>query len=438
MARAATGKAGERGFVLWLVGAIVAAVVLFALFGPREDTNDPEPTSYNASSAGVKAAYLLLPELGYGADRWTAPPSDLGRLDAARTTLVITEPTLPFKDLDQVQASLKTFMERGGRVIATGREGATLLPGGLTSGPAGVMGGLCLTEGEGAGALGRPQEVKMAEPVRWSAEGPLYRVTQRCGKDAVVVEYPVGRGEAVWWSSPRPMTNLGLRDDPSLALLLASVGPASSRTVLFDEWLHAEHETVGSTLAGLPWWPLTWQCVAVAVLLMLSFGRRNGPLRMPATLPRTSPLEFAESMGRLYEKAGATAAATGAAESRLLRFLHESCGLTRETIRGGPADIGEALRGRFGGDWNALETDLRYAQSAAQNAAEGADGGKLGAKRRAEAGPGARKGPAETGCGHCDGSCTKDRWAWMNWVEQVLVWARRASCSSRAGHRLAV
>ena len=381
----AASRPHERVFVLWLVGGVVAAVLLFALFGPRADPNDPEPTTYNASSAGTKAAYLLLPQLGYGADRWSSPPTDLTRLDAARTTLVITEPTLPFKDLAVVQKALEAFMERGGSVLATGREGARLLPGGVTAAPTGMLNGLCLTEGEGAGTLGQPQEVHMQEPVRWSAEGPLYRVRQRCGKDAVVVTYPVGKGQAVWWSSPQPMTNQGLKDDPSLALLLASLGPPSAgpvsaspaagetgRTILFDEWFHAEHETVGSTLAGLPWWPLTGQCVAAAVLLVLSLGRRNGPLRTPVGVPRTSPIEFAESMGRLYARAGATGAATGAAESRLLRFLHESCGLSRETLRGGPAVIAEAVQARFGGDWKALEHDLQLATDGA--------GGGLGAR----------------------------------------------------------
>ena len=31
-----------------------------------------------------------------------------------------------------------------------------------------------------------------------------------------------------------------------------------------------------------------------ALLLILSFSRRNGPLRMPVNVPRTSPIEFAE------------------------------------------------------------------------------------------------------------------------------------------------
>ncbi len=367
-------KRSDRSFVLWLVGASVAAILLFAAFGPRADTNDPEPTTYNADTHGVKAAFLLLPELGYGVDRWTEPATRLDRLDAARTTLVITSPQLPFKDLEAVQQGLERFMQRGGRVIATGETGARLLPGGATGAATGVLKELCLTTGEGAGALGKPQGVEIAEPSRWTPEGPLYRVRQRCGKDAVVVAYPVGQGEAIWWSSPTPITNQGLKQNASLQLVLASLGPVGSagRTVLFDEWLHSEHENVGSTLAGLPWWPLTWQCVAVGVLLVLSLGRRNGPLRTPANVPRTSPLEFAESMGRLYEKAGATAAATGAAENRLRRFLHESCGLTRETLRGGPEAIGEALRGRLGGQWQGVTRDLQYAQDAGE--------GKLGPK----------------------------------------------------------
>ncbi len=368
----------DRRFVLWLVGAVVVAVLLFALFGPRADTNDPEPTSTNASSRGVKAAFLLLPRLGYGVDRWTEPATHLDRLDAAKTTLVITNPDLPFRDLEVVQKALKQFMERGGRVIATGETGARLLPDGTVGSPTGVLKQYCETTGEGAGALSRPEGVQMEEPSRWITEGPLYRVRQRCGKDAVVVEYPVGRGTAIWWAQPTPMTNRGLKQDASLELVLASIGPVSAgdggtRTVLFDEWLHSEHETVGSALTGLPWWPLTWQLVGVAVLLVLSLGRRNGPLRMPATMTRTSPIEFAQSMGRLYEKAGATEAATGAAESRLKQYLHQSGGLPRETLRGTPETIGEALRARFGGDWTELERDLHYAD---------ADGRRAGGKER--------------------------------------------------------
>src|SRR3981189_2504322 len=88
---------------------------------------------------------------------------------------------------------------------------------------------------------------------------------------------------------------------------------------------------------------------AVALLLVLSFGRRNGPLRLPVRLPRSSPLEFAESMGRLYGKAGGTQAAVDGARRRLLKFLEEQCGVPREVLRSTPQAIVEAVEERLGG-----------------------------------------------------------------------------------------
>jgi hypothetical protein len=79
-------------------------------------------------------------------------------------------------------------------------------------------------------------------------------------------------------------------------------------------------------------------------------------------------VEFAESMGHLYQRAGATNAATGMARRRLLRFLQSECGVARITIDHGPAAVAEALHERFGGDWSALR---RHLEDAAQ--AEGAE-----------------------------------------------------------------
>ena len=132
-----------------------------------------------------------------------------------------------------------------------------------------------------------------------------------------------------------PLTNRGLKEDASLKLVLASVG-GPDRSVLFDEYFHGERASLWDTAKGLPMRQIAWQCAAVAVLLVLSFGRRNGPLRLPARLPRSSPLEFAESMGRLYRKAGATQAAVDGARRRLLKFLEEQCGVPREVLRSTP------------------------------------------------------------------------------------------------------
>lgn len=62
---------------------------------------------------------------------------------------------------------------------------------------------------------------------------------------------------------------------------------------------------------------------------------------------RTSPLEFAESMGALYQKAGAAEVATGAAERRLMNFLQNEGGIPRETLRSAPEVVAAAVETRF-------------------------------------------------------------------------------------------
>lgn len=160
-----------------------------------------------------------------------------------------------------------------------------------------------------------------------------------------------------------PLTNRGLKEDASLRLVLASLG-VPGRQVLFDEYFHGERATLWETAKGLPIAQLGWQCGVVAVLLVLSFGRRNGPLRMPVRLPRSSPVEFAESMGRLYGKAGATQVAVDGARRRLLKFLEEQCGVPREILRAAPEAVVGAVEERFGGEWGRLGVHLTQAAEA--------------------------------------------------------------------------
>jgi hypothetical protein len=352
----------DRRVVLWILGGMVALIVAFSIFSPANEDSNPFPTTYNSGSAGTKAAYLLLGELGYGAQRWESPPADLKNVDAAKTTLILAEPNFPNEGSKQVQADIADFLSRGGRVLATGREGAYFLPGAKTDAPTRLYGKLCFSTPEGEDALARTGKVSLSDNVRWTALGPEFRVSQLCGNDAVVVSYHYGAGEAIWWSSPMPMTNRGLKEDASLKLVLASVG--ADRTVLFDEYFHGERASLWDTAKGLPIRQLAWQCLTVALLLVLSFGRRNGPLRTPVRLPRSSPLEFAESMGRLYQKAGATQAAVDGSRRRLLKFLEEQCGIPRDVLRSTPQAIVQAVEERLGGRWTSLGEHLAQASTA--------------------------------------------------------------------------
>jgi hypothetical protein len=348
--------------LLILSGAMVLVVVLVCVFAPASAANNPQPTTYNTDSDGAKAAFLTLQGLGRNVQRWDKPVNELDNVDAAHTTLVLAQPMVGGTQFNEVARELNIFMNRGGRVLLTDAPGS-LLTEGESGGPSLFRSGLCETTPEGPGALARVGSVEMAETQRWTAAG-RFRIDQRCGKDAVVVNYPVGKGDAVWWSSSTPLSNAGLKRDANLKLLLASVG--DGRTVLFDEYLHSWHGD-SDPARGLPLFWLKIQGVVLFVLLVLSFSRRKGPLRLPVVLPRSSPLEFAESMGDLYAKAGATAAATTAAQRRMVRVLQREAGVAKATIDLGPQAVGEALQTRLGGDWSRLVEHLQRADEAAKS-----------------------------------------------------------------------
>jgi hypothetical protein len=355
----------ERRIVLSFAGAMLLLIVAASFLAPPADDSDKSPTTYNSGTAGIKAAYLLFGDLGYTTSRWEQTTFALSNVDASHTTVIFAEPVVPSEKLEASRRDIKAFLQRGGRVLATGQEGASLLPNAATALSTQPFQKLCLTSPEGRSALARAGQVSIADEARWTALAPAFHVEQWCGGDAVVVSYRVGAGTAIWWSSALPLTNRGLKDDASLKLLLASVaGSDSGQHILFDEYFHGVQTSLSNLTRDLPLPQIGWQVAAVALLLVLSFGRRNGPIRAAVRVPRTSPIEFAESMGQLYRKAGATQAATESARRRLLRFLSDRCGLPKDVVRSDAATIAEALNSRFPGDWRPLAEHLNQAAEA--------------------------------------------------------------------------
>ena len=357
---------GDRGRLLILCGVMVVMIVVVCVVAPSSQENDPRPTITNVGPRGVKAAYLMLQGLGVKTSEWSHPLSelnaDLSDAQAARTTLILAEPQYDATQAKDLADAVNRFLERGGRVLATGASGAELLPGGEVAAAGMLASGACKTTPEGPGVLARAGRVEMVNAAQWAKAGPQYVVEQRCGKDAVVVSYAVGKGEAVWWSSASAMENAGLKNDASLRLLLASVG--TGRDVVFGESLHGAVKSIWDAAKGLP---LKWVALQAALLfglLVVSFSRRRGPVRGAVRLPRSSPVEFAVSMGDLYEKAAATSAATEAAKRRLLRVVTREAGVAQATVEEGPEAIAEALGLRLGGDWSMVSEHLEEAKRA--------------------------------------------------------------------------
>jgi Domain of unknown function (DUF4350) len=356
---------GDWKFLLIFSSVVVALVIVTGVLAPNREDRDPTPSTWNSGAAGAKAAWLLLGQLGYNTVRWDRPEAELSTVDAAHSTLILAEPSPSFAALTDKnrRQPFVDFLHRGGRIVATGAVAAILLPNATVAQSDRLFTGFCITAPEGPGPLARAGEVEMAAPVRWSGDDPAVRVSQNCGGGAVVVSYPAGSGEVVWWASATPLTNQGLHNDANLRLLLASVG-GKDRTLYFDEFMHGINESPWTTTHGTPLTGIVIQTCCVAALLLFSFARGSGPHRALVQSPRASPLEFVESMGALYAKAGASQVAIAAAQRRLMRFLAHEGGLPAETLRSGPAAIAAAVRARFGCDMAALAADLEAARQA--------------------------------------------------------------------------
>jgi hypothetical protein len=65
----------ERKLVLLFSGAVFLLIAAASLLAPVNDDSDKSPTTYNSGTAGIKAAYLLLGDLGYSTARWLAAPN---------------------------------------------------------------------------------------------------------------------------------------------------------------------------------------------------------------------------------------------------------------------------------------------------------------------------------------------------------------------------
>jgi len=353
----------DRKIVLWMIAVIVLLIVAVSVLAPNGNEDDPRPSTYNAGPNGAKAAYLTLRAIGRTSTRWERPLAQLDDIDAAHTTLVLAEPLYFPLDHDRIAAAVKKFMQRGGRVVTSGPMGALLLPGGSVKPPTILVNAVCHTR-PADGPLASAGSVEMVDAGTWAGKQKV-EIGQRCGADAVVVRMHVGDGEAVWWSSAMPLTNDELRTEGDLRLLLLSVG--EGRAVLWDESLQDTVPGLWSEAHGLPLGWLMAQVILVIVLLVLSLSRRNGPVRAPVMMPRSSPVEFASSMGDLYAKARATSAVTEAARRRLVRVMIRDAGVPKTVVESGAQAIVSALTERLGGDWNAVGEHLERCNEVAMD-----------------------------------------------------------------------
>ena len=146
----------------------------------------------------------------------------------------------------------------------------------------------------------------MSPSAHWGAASPGQLIHYAHDGKGIVVSYHVGKGEVIWWADATPLTNKGIKEAGNLYLLLYSLGGSRDVHILWDEYFHSYRSSGGSFVSPLLVWCGLGQCGLVFLSVVLTFGRRNAPIRPLVQPSRLSPLEFVNTLGHLYRRTKAT------------------------------------------------------------------------------------------------------------------------------------
>lgn len=333
--------ASDRRLLLW-AGAIILVLVVALAVQSSDQEESVIPSSYSSGSHGAKAAYLLLKAEGYNVDRWEQSPDALPA-DAENTTLVMAYPFTP--PTKQEKVSLQLYLSRGGRILATGSTASLFLPEAEIA-PQPMAGPAWKTfQPQLLTPLTRAGAIKMVPGAYWKHSSTCCLVHYADGGRPIVVSYPVGKGEVIWWASATPLTNAGITEAGNLPLLLNSLGGSRDVRILWDEYFHGYRQTLGGYMAQPPLTFGLLQCFLLLGVLLLTFSRRSLPIHPAQAKSRLSPLEFVQTLGGLYRRASATRAALEVPYLRFRTVAARRLGLQPDL----PVDaLARSVRNRFG------------------------------------------------------------------------------------------
>jgi hypothetical protein len=336
--------------------------VITAIFAHNQNSDDNAvPSSYLTGRHGARAAYELLVARGYNVQRWEQPLSVLAATTDAETVVILAEPLT--RNEDDVKA-VRDIVARGGHLLVTGMMGGILAPDGDVQ-AADSFAGACKLTPQGLDPLAASGEVWMESEATWGDDHPRYRVEYNCAESPAVVEYADGKGEVTWWASSTPLENGSIARAQNLNLFLNTLGSRADHHIYWDESMHGDVRTQWFYVRGPAWNLLRWGLAGIALLIVLSFSRRRGPVRDLPPPVRATPVEFLEALGSLYAEAGAATTAVELAYERFRRKMGDLCGL--KAARMNAEELGAVLRRRFPAVAVELEKDLSDCEEAITN-----------------------------------------------------------------------
>jgi hypothetical protein len=352
---------GDRRLLL-IAGAILlvlSAGLAFAGIDPQEQGRSI-PSTYSSGSDGARAAYLLLQELHYKVSRWERPPTDLPS-DPEDVVLILADPLeSPSKP---ERAALQRFVEEGGQVLFTGARIKSFFPEAKVDPEIPSAEWKTFSANLPSNYTAGAEKIVLEGGTTWQAPAgsqlPLYGEM----RSPVVVSWRFGEGRVLWWAAATPLTNSGITREGNLNLFLNAMsspvpGDRSGVQIYWDEYFHGQQLSLWSYVRKTPVaWGLA-QLGVLGVIVFLTFGRRSGPIMLPPVVSRLSPLEFVDTLGGLYERAGAEPAVVGLVYQRFRGTLARQLRLSASA---GDTELAEAVQGRLGWKESGLKTTLARA-----------------------------------------------------------------------------
>jgi hypothetical protein len=323
------GIAASDRKLLWIGGTLLVLMLTASvvLAPPGEQFNSPVPSTYSAQSAGAEAAYRLLLQLHYPVRRWEEPPTELDA-DSGDVLLILAEPMQPPSDKER--KALADFVEDGGHVLFVGSNIRTYFADADVSSmlldPAWKSFSPSIPSRLARGA----HHVTIQPQAYWGKLNESQLELYGESGSPAVVSWKLGDGQVLWWAGATPLSNSGITREDNLTFFLNSVANWSADEhyqIYWDEYFHGQRSSLWSYVGktSLAWGLLQLGLLAIAVVL--TFSRRSGPVFSPAGTSRLSPLEFVDTLGGLYQRAGAASSAVAVSYKRLRSTLTRHLGL---------------------------------------------------------------------------------------------------------------
>ena len=341
-----SGIAASDRKILLIGGALLLLLLTASviLAPPGGETNSI-PSTYSGQPGGAEAAYLLLSRLHYSVKRWENPPTELSA-DPKKALLILAE---PFQSpSEKEKKALASFVENGGHILFTGTNIPTFFPG-ATDPKIREADSLETYRPVIPNRLARGAQTVSFRPLAYWGSFSASQLALYGEPDfATVVSWKLGQGEVLWWAGSTPLTNAGITKDDNLPFFLNALRDwpsGKAYEIYWDEYFHGQRSSLWSYVGKTS---LVWGLLQIGVIvfaLLFTFSRRSGPIYVPAEVSRLSPLEYVETLGGLYERAGAASSAVAISYQRFRSLLTRQLGLPSNTP---DPELGQAAEERLG------------------------------------------------------------------------------------------